>query len=190
MSAPFSLPVGPPWGMGQGGNPVMVPPSSLGPGGRPMVSSLSMQIPLPEVFPIPSAHEFNPLGSVNSAAVSANPIEIVGGQGTTLLNVPDGNIGIIRGVNLYITDMLTTTNVVWSVTVEGASPQGFDRISIFPRVAPFVSNSFDAAIRFTGPARIVMTFQNLDGGTYVIGGSYSGWYWPTAADAQWRRFGT
>lgn len=185
MTAPFPPGIGaPPWGVGQGNTPVITPPTSLGRGGVPQHAGVALQIPLPDVFPITDAREFNPLGSANTAAVQQN-IEIA----DTVLDVPGATYGIIRGVSLYITDMLTTTDVTWSLIIDSGSPQGFQQLTIFPRAAPFVSNGFDAAIRFSGPARIVMTFTNNDGGTYVVGASYSGWYWPTASDARWRQYG-
>lgn len=183
MSGPaMAFPVAPPWGLGQGGGPVVVPPSFVG----SPVASAQLQIPLPEVLPIPDAHEFNPLGQIASAVVNAVPIAITGTQFT----VPANTLAVIRGVTLYITNMLTTTNVLWSLIIDQASPQGYNQITIFPRAAPFVSNGFDSMIRFQGPCTVQVVFQNLDGGTYVIGASYSGWFWPESSDARWRRYGT
>lgn len=188
MTAPPYPPgiASPPWGIGQGGTPVMVPPSSMGPGGRPMVAAISMQIPLPEVFPIPDAKEFNPTGSIANTGATVNPIEIT----NTITLVPDGTMGIIRGVQLYINDMLPTTDVKWSLIIDTGSPQGFNGITMFPRTAPFVGNAIDAGVRFNGPARISVVFTQTDAGTYLIGAGYSGWYWPTASDARWRKFGS
>lgn len=174
----------PPWGFGSGGQPVVIPPSSLGQGGTIPVTGSSLQLPLPEVLPIPSAKEFNPLGQ--KATVGAENNTVITG---TVLDIPDSTFGVIRGVSLYITNMLTTTNVVWSLIVENATPQGFNQLTIFPRAAPFVSNGFDSMIRFNGPARIQVIFSNLDGGAYTVGASFSGWFWPTGSDAIWRRFG-
>lgn len=182
-SAPgFALPVSPPWGVGRGGGAVAMPPQLSGqvPAGPP-----SLQIPLPEVLPIPDAREFNPLGSIGSAAVTANPTLITG----TSFNVPDSCLAVIRSVTLYITNMLTTTNVTWSLMVNQTSPQGFNNITIFPRATPFVSNGFDSMIRIDGPAVISVVFNNIDGGAYTIGASFSGWFWPEASDARWRQFG-
>ena len=174
----------PPWGMGQGGTPVVLPPSAAGPGGQPQVNSLTLQIPLPEVLPIPDAHEFNPAGSVGSNVVQAG----VNITGVTVV-VPDGMYAVIRSVGLTISNMLATTNVTWSLVVNGVAPQGYNAITIVPRVAPFVAASFDSMIRFNGPATVQMIFSNIDGGAYTIGGSFSGWFWPVASDARWKRLG-
>jgi hypothetical protein len=184
MTGPaMALPVAPPWALGQGGGPVAVPPTMMGAGGLP-VASASIQIPLPEVLPIPDAHEFNTLGFIASAGIQTNVV-IPG----TIVDVPANNYGVVRGVTLYITNMLVTTDVIWSLQIDQASPQGYNQITIFPRAAPFVSNGFDSMVRFQGPARLQVIFSNRDGGAYVIGAAISGWFWPEASDARWRRFG-
>lgn len=182
-----ATPIAPLWGVGVGGSPVVVPPSSFGPGGSVPHVGVTLQIPLPETQPIPDAHEFSPLGQVGTNVANAVlPIEIPG----TLTEIPSDSMGVIRGFTLYISDMLTTTNVTWSLMINGASPQGYNQVTMFPRGAPFVSNAIGELVRFNGPARISVVFNNIDGGTYVVGASYSGWYWPTASDARWKRIGS
>ena len=176
-------PVAPPWALGNGGVAPMIPPE-LGTEGSDNPAVPSLQIPLPEVLPIPDAKEFNPLASQASAGLETNTV-IAG----TAFAVPAGYFGVIRGLTLYIVNMLATTNVTWTLQINGAAPQGFSALSIFPRVAPYVGNGFDACIRFTGPALIQVIFTNADGGAYTVGASYSGWFWPQASDARWRRFG-
>jgi len=181
----YELPVAPPWGMGQGGRPIIQPPTAFGPDGQqPTVSTLSQEIFLPELYPIPDAKEFNPLGSIGTAIIQTN-VTITG----TSFDVPPNTFGVIRGLSLYITDMLTTTNVEYSLIIQQQAAQGYSNLRIFPRAAPFVSNGFDTLIRFTGPATIFVVFNNNDGGTYTIGASYSGWFWPQASDARWRTLG-
>lgn len=184
MSGPaMAWPVSPPWALGSGGQPPVVPPSFGGPGGPQSVGA-ALQIPLPEVLPIPDAHEFNPLGQIATVGIQSN-IEITG----TAFDVPPNTLAVIRGVSLYITNMLTTTNILWSLQIDGSSPQGYNKITIFPRAAPFVSNGFDSMIRFQGPCTVRVVFNNVDGGAYTIGASYSGWFWPENSDTRWRTFG-
>lgn len=179
------LPTAPLWGIGRGGQAVALPPTEFGPDGQPpQVSDLTQQIFLPEVFPIPDAKEFNPLGSQATTVVQFNQT-ITG----TTFTVPSSTFGVIRSVTLYITNMLTTTNVTYSLVINNSPVQGYNQLSIFPRAAPFVSNAFDCMLRFSGPADIKMVFDNRDGGTYVVGGAYSGWFWPQSSDTRWRQFG-
>lgn len=182
MSNP--VPTAPIWGLGGGGRPVVTSPMAYQPGGALEVSGLSLSIPLPEELPIPDAREFNPTGSIASAGLQNN-ILITG----TTTQVPDGTFGVIRSVQLFINDMLPTTDVIWSLIINQASPQGFNQITMFPRLAPFVGNTIPACIRFQGPATITMIFSNRDGGAYLVGGGYGGWFWPEASDARWRRYG-
>lgn len=177
---------GQPFGYGSGGGgAVMMPPSAGGPGGMPTPAARSLQLPLPEIYPIPDAHEFNPLGSIDSAAINTSPAVVTGCS----LSVPQGSNGVIRGVSLYINNMLATTNVDWSLLIDGQVPQGYGGLTIFPRVSPFVTNGFDCLIRFDAPAEISIVFRNLDGGSYKIGASFSGWFWPKAAGDRWMAYG-
>jgi hypothetical protein len=170
--------------MGRDGQPIIQPPTSLDANGNAPESILAQSVFLPEVFPIPDAKEFNPLGSQATAVVQVN--QVIPG---TVFDVPANTFGVIRSVTFYITNMLTTTNVTYSLLIQFAAAQGYSQVAIFPRVAPFVSNSFDCMVRFLGPARVQINFDNNDGGTYVVGGSFSGWFWPQASDARWRQSG-
>lgn len=181
MSAP--MPVGYPWGFGRGGasgGGVTTPPLSEG----MTVNGISLNIPLPEDEPIPDAKEFNVSGSIGTAAVSAGTL-ITG----CTLDVPPNNLGVIRGVDLYISNMLVTTNVTWTLTINGAAVSGYQGISIFARVTPFVGNGFSPKVRFRGPALVQVVFSNIDGGAYTVGAAFSGWFWPEASDERWKATG-
>lgn len=179
------LPVGPNWGLGHGGRGPVAPPTA---GMTPQVSSLSEQIYLPEVFPIPTAVEFNPLGSAGTAAAGTVNIPFTGLPGG-ILSIPSGTYGVLRSITFYITDMLTTTAMTFTVFINTVPVQGYTQVPIFPRNAPFVSNGFDCMVRFSGPADITVSATEGDAGTYVVGASLGGWFWGQAADAQWRTFG-
>lgn len=181
----MSSPVYPPFGFGSGGMPVTVPPSFGGPNGSaPAVNAYTVSLPLPEIVPIPDAHEFNIEGHVATAAV-INNANITGATFT----VPDNNLAVIRGVTFYVTNMLTTTNILFSLLINDGAPSGYGGVTIFPRVAPFVGNGFESMIRFQGAAVIRCVFSNVDGGTYVVGASFSGWFWPEASDSRWKTYG-
>jgi hypothetical protein len=144
----------------------------------------ALDIPLPEVFPIPDAKEFNVLGSIASGGAQNN-ILITG----TSFDIPTSNIAIIRSVALYVAPMLATTNITWSLTVNGQPVPGYQGLSIFPRPAAQVTNSFDSFIRLQGPVTVAVIFSNLDGAAYQVGASFSGWFWPNTSDARWRAAG-
>ncbi len=183
MTAP--LPAGTPFGFGRGGGTgsggVVTPPNLVNAQAR---MGRELGIYLPEVFPIPDAKEFNPLGSIGTAAVQAN-VAIP----NATVDVPASNLFVIRSFSIYITNMLATTNVTWSLLVNGQPVQGYLGVSIFPRVAPSISNTFDCFIRGRGFATISVIFSNGDGGAYTVGASFSGWFWPEASDGRWKSSG-
>jgi hypothetical protein len=144
----------------------------------------ALEIPLPEVFPIPDAKEFNVLGSIASPGAQAN-ILITG----TSFVIPTGNLFRISGLNLEIAPMLATTNVLWSLVMNGQAFPGYQNVSIFPRAAAFVSNAFDTFLRGRGEVTLSVIFTNIDGGVYTIGAAFSGWFWPETSDSRWKATG-
>lgn len=179
----MTLPVAPPFGMGKGGAPPFASPASGAAAGG-YVATRTLNLPLPELVPIPSAQEFNPEGHVDSSGIQSNialpNIDV---------NVPNGSIFVIRGVSLYINNMLDTTDVRWSVVVNGNPVPGWANLTLFPRIATFVGNNFDSMIRGSGQAKIQVIYTNADGGSYKIGAALTGWYWPLTADQQWKNGG-
>lgn len=182
MTAP--LPVTPPWGFGgSAGSPVVVPPVTQGTVPPPPFG-WDLQCPLPEVYPLPDATAFNPLGSKATAAIENN-VAIPGAS----IVVPQGSRAIIVGVALYITNMLTTTSVSWSVRVNQVPQPGYANIGIFPRADAIATNTFDIPIRVMGPATVDVVYTNADGGSYVVGASFSGWFWATTSDQRYKSGG-
>jgi len=145
---------------------------------RPRLSQVA-QIYLPEVHPIPGATEFNPQVSKATAGVETG-IDI----GLSVV-VPESNVGIVRSVTLQITDMLASTVVSWSLMFNGAPVPGWNNLTIFPRVSPYVGNTYDAFIRITKGGTLTFNYTNTDGGVYVLGAALSGWFWPQALGDLW-----
>jgi hypothetical protein len=180
----MTIPFGPEYGFGGPRGTLAAPPNL-----RPMDGDVQMGkmliLPLPEDSPIPDAHEFNVVGSIASAVVNAAPILIPG----TVVNIPNLNMGVLTGVSIYIDNMLLATNVTYTVRYNGAPIPGYQGLSMFPRVAPFVGNTFSSKYRFNGEGVLDVVFNNLDGGTYLIGAALSGWFWPAASDVRWKQRG-
>lgn len=154
---------------------------------RAAVQEIPRHVPvyLPEVFPIPDAVEFNPSGERASAAAETQTITLLPTISNALVKIPDQNIGIIRGLSIWITNMLTTTNVRWTLLVNGSPAGGYGSIALPVRATSFAGNSFDCFIRVPDGASIAVQYVNTDGGTYSIGASVSGWYWPIASGKRW-----
>lgn len=138
-----------------------------------------LQIYLPEVYPIPAAQEFNPVVSKATSAVETSVDTGLSVQ------VPPNNVAIIRGFTIFITNMVATTNVSYTLRVNGTPQPGFSNVSIFPRAAPYVGNGFDAMIRVPQGGLVTATYSNGDGGTYTIGVAVSGWWWPQELGNTW-----
>lgn len=183
MTAP--LPVSNPFGFGGSrGTPVIVPPSSVGGPPAPMMG-WALQLPLPEVYPLPEATSFNPLGSKATAAIETN-IAIPGAS----VVIPSGMRAVVVGVSLYISNMLATTNVSFTVLVNGVAASGYAGIGLFPAAQALAQNSFDVPIRVLGPATVQVVYTNTDGGSYTVGASLSGWYWANTSDQRYKTTGS
>lgn len=139
----------------------------------------ALQVYLPEIYPIPGSIEFNLLSTAASAGAGSGAF-----TGVTL-NLPRGMVGVIRSVGIFTNDMLDTTNVNYFLNIDGGGVGGFAPLQIFPRVATSVSNTLDAMIRIPDGAAVTGAFTNIDGGTYLLGMSISGWYYSQDLAARW-----
>lgn len=148
---------------------------------RPRMAQ-NLQIPLPEVYPIPGSTLFAPQVSKATAVVETTDIGLS-------VALPAGSVGIITGFGFQITNMLTTTNVKWSILFNGSPVPGYNNLTIFPRSAPFVGNFLDLPVRIPAGVTVTVQYANLDGGTYVVGATVSGWFWPEALGKLWLQVG-
>lgn len=139
-----------------------------------------LNIPLPWLEPIPDAQFFNIMGSFDS----------VGAQtGTFITNAAftlgKGNVGVLRSFTVYVNDMLQTTDVQFTLLIDGGPAPGFGTIKMFPRVAASVANTFECMIIVPADAKIDAYFTQVDGGTYKVGVAYSGWQYPESSGKRW-----
>lgn len=175
------------FGAGQNGGGVVPPSVAYTPGGQAAPqTTYTLTLPLPWLVPMPGAQQFNLEADVASntpqTAVLPDPLTVTVQQGFRCR---------ISAVSVYIDNMLTSTNVTWSVIVNGApaAVSGFQNLRMFPRQAPFVGNTFDAYLLIQGPAVIQVQFTNVDGGAYEIGAALSGWTWAQVMEQQWKNSG-
>lgn len=183
MTTPLRVP--PVFGFGSAaGGPVQLPPHVESERAAQGQALRAVYLPLPEIFMIPDGRGFNPQGSIATAAIQSN-VNITG----AVQIIPDNNLAVVSTVTLQITNMVATTNVTWTVLINNTPVQGYNGLSIFPRVAPFVGNTFDIPIRVRGPATIQVIFSNIDGGAYTVGAALSGWMWPVTSDQRWKAWG-
>lgn len=139
-----------------------------------------LSIHQPWILPIPDSQDLNVMGT--AATIAAEVKTEIAGCASVLAA---GNIGVLRSFTVYITNMLATTNVTFTLAVNGGPVPGFGNIRMFPRVASSLSNAFDCVIHLPVSATLQVFFTNADGGTYAIGASYSGWQHPESSAKRW-----
>lgn len=183
MTTPTRVPGAMGFGTTAGG-PVQLPPQVSQERAEQGRAARALVLFLPEQYMIPDGRGFNPQGSIATAVVQAN-IAITNATQA----IPDNTLAVVGSVTIQITNMLATTDVTYTVLVNQTPVQGYNGISIFPRVAPFVGNTFDIPIRVRGPATIQVIFSNNDGGAYTVGAALSGWMWPVTSDQRWKAWG-
>lgn len=154
-----------------------------GPGPYAMLPKV-LNIPLPWLEPFPDAQFFN-VSANKSTSVGETGISITGSKS----QIGQGVIGVLRSFTVNINDMTPATNVVFTLMVNGGPVPGFGQISMFPRNAASVSNSFDCMIILPVSATIEVFYNNADGGSYLVGASYGGWQYPEASARRWMMTG-
>jgi hypothetical protein len=92
-------------------------------------------------------------------------------------------MAVIRGLDLYVNDMLPTTEITFRFLVNGNPIAGYGSITIFPRTAASVSQSFDTFIFLPAGSLLTVEAINDDGGAYSVGAGYQGWLVPTNIDS-------
>lgn len=132
---------------------------------------------LPEERPIPSAQIFeNALGQANTNIVQAN-VAIP----NAVQVIPTGCVARLSAVNLYVDNLLTTSQISFSVLFEGNALPGLSRIPVFPGAVARAVENIDVYVRILRAGTLSVVFTNGDGGTYIVGASLSGWYWNEAS---------
>lgn len=92
--------------------------------------------------------------------------------------VPQSSILVIKSIDVWASNTLSTTNVSFGLFLNGTPYGQFGLIPLFPGVAAVNSRSFnDQTFRF-GPNDVVsMVAVNTDGGSYELASSAQGWYY-------------
>lgn len=141
-----------------------------------------LAIPLPELYPIPSATEFQQFD-----------IETVTGVSTlvfskTTLTLPQQSLGVIRNVNIFAgsaVGLSATTNLQFTIRINGAGAPGWTNRTFFPRVASSLEQPFDAFIHLPAGCTVDAIVKDVDGGTYQAGIWFTGWFWPVLDGIAW-----
>lgn len=145
----------------------------------------SLQIPLPEIYPIPDAQQFQRRLSFLSPGVG-----IQEPAGLTM-QLPDSNIGVIRLFGIGLLNMTAVTDVGWSLLIDGNPYPGYNNVGFFPGLVPRVTlDQSDILIRIPQGAKISVQFENRDGAAYQWGANYYGWSYTPESAARWNGLST
>jgi hypothetical protein len=141
----------------------------------------SRQLYLPDVYPIPTAIEFEFAGTV--ATVGANVQTFIPG---TLFDLPAGYIGLIHTFNISVLSVMTlATNQQFSILINGAPAQGYAGRTFAGRAAQNFERSFDCALRIPNGGIVSIVNTNVDGAAYTVGADVTGWYMSVADVTRW-----
>lgn len=130
----------------------------------------------------PSARDFSISGTLAGAAVGTTPAAIPG----AVFVVPAGNVGVIRSVVFLVNNLLMTSQVSFTLTLNAAAVEGWANIPVLPRVAASVSTSFgpeETAIPVPESNAIAVSVRVLDGAVYQVSTIIHGWFYPKEIQA-------
>jgi hypothetical protein len=150
-----------------------------GGGGRPVVAAL--QFYMPEVYPIPGAHEFSfyEILTTPAAGITAFP--------NIAFVLPQSAVGIIRVISSGVDDMTNATRLTFRLRVNGGLVEGpAGGLVPFAGVAARVTVGEDVFVCLPLGSQITGEVLNTDGAAYQVGLGYSGWWWPEALGTAWK----
>lgn len=133
-------------------------------------------LPPPWQFPIASAVDF---------FQQAQNMILPAGVGATItdaalpLAMQDGYKAVVRSVVIFVDAPTTALSFFFTLLVNGAPVQGWDRLRTYPRSATNLSIGFEGVVRVPQNATIsgIVTNENA-AGPWTVGMNFAGWQWP------------
>jgi hypothetical protein len=126
----------------------------------------------PEYIPPPQATQFQPylLAAVVGAGVTTPLWTFV---------VPKSSVLVIKSLDFYASNTAPTSNIFFSLLVNGAPYPGYGNVPLFAGAAAINSRSFnELTLRFSEGNVLTMNFVNVDGAAYNAASGAQGWYYP------------
>lgn len=127
----------------------------------------------PWVYKLPSSKDFN-VNQYASVLAAGN-----GSQVTPVsVQIPETNVGYIQIFGIYVLTPTASTNISFSLHINGSPVEGWDNIIPPPGVANFVVQNFaDLQVRIPDGAKIEVVVSNTDAnGPWTVGAKVSGWF--------------
>lgn len=193
LGSPPAVPIAPPDDTAPGVDVDSgAPPNGMGAGwwrwARQLLASTSIksvQLPPTYLAQIPGSLAFQQGGFATVTAVGTTTI-----PGSTL-KLPSKSDGTINSVAIFLAGAgggsLTANNfATFAILIDGVAVPGWGNRFTFPRVAVSVQENFDATILVPAGRTISATVTDTDGGTYVVGLFYTGWFQSMSAAKRYR----
>lgn len=128
-------------------------------------------LPPPTEAPAPGSTYFRAQGR-NSGQVAAD-----GEVTLATVQMPVGQLGIIRIVEFDVNGLLTSSDIVFRIRLDGSIPPGWEWRP-FPTAAAFFAKEFPPEyvyIRIPETGLVQVTAEVIDAGTYDLGIDAGGW---------------
>lgn len=126
----------------------------------------------PRFFPPPGSQFFNKTGYNDFAAAgTVSPAALQ-------FTVPEGFLGVIKTFSAYQNDAVATSDIHWSILLNGIAAPGYDDITMFPRLAGFASVGDDIAIDLREDMKVSISIRKVDAAVQKVGAAVTGWFYP------------
>lgn len=163
---------------GVGGVPPLGGPSQPQPGGA-------------DVTPVALPPNNSPPYGFRSFNVSNNQVIGPGPVTTVLTNtfrLPQGSVGVIRGLIFLVNNLLLTSQINFAVQINSGSVEGYDNY-VMPQagMAVYVDNPDNAYIDVPDNAIISVAVTVTDAVAYAIYAQVRGWYYSKSVADKWAR---
>ena len=154
--------------LGVGGEPGGLPgfPDSLGP---PRTMGYALQSP--QYFQPPAAITLRLQGRQNAQVAADGEVVLAA------LSLQGGNVGVLRIVNVGVTNLLATSAIIFRVKVSGATVQGW-QWSPFAQAVAVLQQEFppeSTLIELPEGARVELVSEVTDAGVYDVDMMAQGW---------------
>ena len=136
------------------------------------------------MVPIPDAQFFTLQGTKATAATESDVL-----IPNVQLTLEAGVEGVIDGFVLSVQNLLTTSNLSFSLLFNGNPVPGFKDLLIFPANLALSQFTWQGTLRVPQNTTVEVSFTNTDGQTYLMGADVTGWTWATASGQAWLRGG-
>ncbi len=136
----------------------------------------------PYEYPIPKAQPFV-LNSGSVASIAAGTLSPAGLQ----MNLPKGTVARIDSVTIYITSLLDTTSMQYSLRIGGAPV--LPALQFFPRAATSAGDNYPVFVRVPPQGKISMDIIQGDAGAYTVGAIITGWTFTVLAARRYLEYG-